>query len=90
MKYLRKASLTSFLRFSQGLSREEAFLRINNILAQEIIYRMNKMKGNKGLFAIKVDLSKAYDKLSWEFIWRIFDEIKLPMHLTNIIMHGGD
>lgn len=36
---------------------------------------MNKTKGKKGYFSIKVDLSGAYDKLSWEYIWRILREI---------------
>lgn len=25
--------------------------------------------------------------MSWEFIWRVLEEIKLPMKMTNIIMH---
>jgi hypothetical protein len=48
---------------------------------------MNRMKGKKGAFAIKVDLTKAYDKLSWEFIWRTLVEIKLPETIINIVMH---
>jgi hypothetical protein len=57
-------------------------------VAQEMIHSMIKMKGRKGFFAIKVDLSKAYDKLSWEFIWRILTELKLPDNIVNIIMHS--
>ncbi|MCH79475.1 putative ribonuclease H protein [Trifolium medium] len=49
---------------------------------------MHKMKGKKGYFAIKVDLSKAYDKLSWEFVWRIMSEMKLPKVIINVIMHS--
>lgn len=48
---------------------------------------MNEMKGKNGFFAIKIDLSKAYDKLSLEFIWRVLEEIKLPMKMTNLIVH---
>jgi hypothetical protein len=46
------------------------------------------MRGNKGTFAIKVDLSKAYDKISWDFIWRILCEIKIPQGMVNVIMHA--
>jgi len=60
----------------------------NIVVAQEMIHSMIKMKGRKGFFAIKVDLSKAYDKLSWEFIWRIFTELKLPNNIVNIIIHS--
>ncbi|GAU43826.1 hypothetical protein TSUD_399190 [Trifolium subterraneum] len=60
----------------------------NIIVAKEMVHNMNRMKGKKGFFAIKVDLSKSYDKLSWEFIWRILTEIKLPNCLLNVIMHS--
>lgn len=40
----------------------------NIIVAQEIGHNIEKTKSKKGCFAIKVDLSKAYDKLSWELI----------------------
>jgi hypothetical protein len=46
------------------------------------------MAGNKCyFFAIKLDLSKVYHKLSWEFIWRILSELKLFDCLVNVIMH---
>ncbi|PNX84361.1 ribonuclease H [Trifolium pratense] len=60
----------------------------NIIVAKEIVHTMNRMKGKKGAFAIKVDLAKAYDKLSWEFIWRVLMEIKFPEALINVIMHA--
>lgn len=60
----------------------------NIIVGQEIMHIMNKIKSKKGLFTIKLDLSKAYDKPSWEFIWRIFEEIELPLKMTNVIMNG--
>jgi len=60
----------------------------NIVVAQEMIHSMIKMKGRKRFFAIKVDLSKAYDKLSWEFIWCILTELKLPDNIVNLIMHS--
>jgi hypothetical protein len=36
----------------------------NIIVAREMMHSMNKMNGKKGAFAIKVDLAKAYDKIS--------------------------
>jgi hypothetical protein len=46
------------------------------------------MKGGIGYFAIKVYLSKAYDKLNWDFLWRILIELQLPDDIINIIMHS--
>jgi hypothetical protein len=60
----------------------------NIVVAKEMIHSMQKMKGKKGYFAIKVDLAKAYDKLGWEFVWRILSEIKLPGDVVNVIMHA--
>jgi hypothetical protein len=60
----------------------------NIIVAKEMAHSLQKMKGRKGAFAIKVDLSKAYDKISWECIWRVLCEINLPTNLVNIIMHA--
>jgi ribonuclease HI len=60
----------------------------NIIVAKEMAHTMHRMKGKKGAFAIKVDLAKAYDKLSWEFIWRVLIEIKFPEVLINVIMHA--
>jgi hypothetical protein len=60
----------------------------NIVVAKEMAHTMHSMMGRKGAFAIKVDLTKAYDKLSWEFIWRMLREIDLPEKLINVIMHS--
>ncbi|CAI8599587.1 unnamed protein product [Vicia faba] len=59
----------------------------NIIIAKEALHTMEKVKGRKGYFAIKVDLSKACDKLSWECIWNVLQEIEIPNHMLNVIMH---
>jgi hypothetical protein len=60
----------------------------NIVVAKEMLHSMHQKQGKKGYFAIKVDLAKAYDKLSWEFIWRVLVEIKFPEVLINVIMHA--
>jgi hypothetical protein len=60
----------------------------NIVVAKEMMHTMNRSRGQKGAFVIKVDLAKAYDKLSWEFIWRTLVEIKLPEKMVNVIMHA--
>lgn len=37
----------------------------NIIIIKEV---MHNMKGRKAYFVFKIDLSKTYDKISWEFI----------------------
>ena len=37
---------------------------------------------------IKIDLEKAYDRIKWEYIEDILDEIKLPPNLRRVIMQS--
>lgn len=60
----------------------------NIIIAKKIMHSMHHKKGKTGYFIIKVDLSKAYGKISWDFIWCVLTEIKLPEVLVNLIMHA--
>lgn len=41
----------------------------NILLAYELIHTFQqKRTGKKGLMAVKLDMSKAYDKVEWDFI----------------------
>lgn len=46
-----------------------------------------KYDEGKSYFAIKFDLSKAYDKLILEIIWRILTNLRLSERMVNVIMH---
>ncbi|KAL5578571.1 hypothetical protein UlMin_020270 [Ulmus minor] len=43
----------------------------NSILLQEAIHSMKKKKDARGWMALKIDLEKAYDWVSWEFVERV-------------------
>lgn len=51
-------------------------------------HSMKKMRRKTGFFAIKVDLSKAYDKHSWHFIRKVLMEVGLPFNMIELIMPG--
>jgi hypothetical protein len=59
----------------------------NIVIAQEMLHTMTRMRTRVGFFVIKVDLSKAYDRLSWEFINRVLTEVNLPAVMINVIMN---
>ncbi|XP_019162021.1 PREDICTED: uncharacterized protein LOC109158590 [Ipomoea nil] len=40
----------------------------NVLVFQEVMHTMRTKRGKTGLMAIKIDLEKAYDRLSWKFI----------------------
>lgn len=60
----------------------------NIIIAQEMIHSLMKAKGKKKNFVIKVDLSKAYDKLHWNFILNVLSKIGIPDQMKNVIMRA--
>lgn len=44
------------------------------------------MRGKQGFFAIKIDLEKAYDRLSWDFIFSTLMETCMDKKLIDVIM----
>ncbi|KAL6125591.1 hypothetical protein ACLB2K_073647 [Fragaria x ananassa] len=58
----------------------------NIMIAQEILHKCKNAKGTKGFMAWKVDLSKAYDRLNWNFIEQVLYEVKIPIQLVKLIM----
>lgn len=61
--------------------------RDNIIVAQEIFHSMRRKKGKKGWMAIKIDLEKAYDRLSWAFIKETLEDIGLPSNFIELVWH---
>lgn len=37
------------------------------VVAKEVIHGISRLKGSRALMAIKLDIQKAYDTLSWSF-----------------------
>lgn len=57
----------------------------DNIAVYQEALHLTK-KGRKGYMMFKIDLEKAYDRLSWNFIRSSLKEIGLSEHWTSIIM----
>ncbi|XP_058771248.1 uncharacterized protein LOC131644704 [Vicia villosa] len=60
----------------------------NIIIAQEMIHTMMKVKGHNSYFVVKVDLSKARDKLNWNFIEQVLVEVGISGRMLNVILHA--
>lgn len=57
----------------------------NAILAQEIIHYMHHSKAKKGIVAYKIDLEKAYDRVSWDIELTLRD-FGFPDGIINLIL----
>ncbi|KAI5334345.1 hypothetical protein L3X38_024478 [Prunus dulcis] len=58
----------------------------NIIVAQEVLHKFRNSKGKKGFITWKIDLSKAYDRLHWDFIYDVLWEIGIRGKLLVLIM----
>jgi hypothetical protein len=63
-------------------------LTINNILvAYETFHTMHScMWGKQGFMAMKLDMSKAYDRVEWRFLEAIMEIMGFESQWINLIM----
>lgn len=61
--------------------------RDNIIVMQEILHSLRSKKKNKtGCMVMKLDLEKAYDRVSWPFLEDTLVEFNFPSNLVKLIM----
>ena len=58
----------------------------NVLIAQELFHALDKKKGRMGFMAVKLDLEKAYDRLEWCFIHKVFQAFHFPPKISKLIM----
>lgn len=58
----------------------------NILVVQEAIHSLKRKKGRNGSFLMKIDLEKAYDRISWEFLKWVLVDFGLPSNLVSLIM----
>ena len=59
----------------------------NTIVAFEVLHRMrNKRRGKKGQMAIKLDISKVYDRVEWAFLQRVMIKLGLDEKWVQLAM----
>ncbi|KAA3489594.1 reverse transcriptase [Gossypium australe] len=60
----------------------------NIIIAQEVIHTMRSKKTGRQWMAIKLDLEKAYNRVSWEFIEISLIAAEIPEKIRKILWNG--
>ncbi|XP_074278485.1 uncharacterized protein LOC141602074 [Silene latifolia] len=59
----------------------------NIVIAQEILHTINhRSYGKMGMIALKADMSKAYDRLNWNFIRGVLSYLNLSGSMVQLIM----
>ncbi|KAL5827063.1 hypothetical protein ACOSQ4_018860 [Xanthoceras sorbifolium] len=57
------------------------------MVAFELLHSIKKQKkGKKGYAAIKLDMSKAYDRVEWGFLTIIIERLGFPSHFRALVM----
>uniref|UniRef100_A0A803QAN7 Reverse transcriptase domain-containing protein n=1 Tax=Cannabis sativa TaxID=3483 RepID=A0A803QAN7_CANSA len=58
----------------------------SSIMAQEVLHNFKRKKGKHGVMAVKTDMSKAYDRLEWNFLLRVLKANGFSEKVCKIIM----
>lgn len=59
----------------------------NALIAMECFHWLKKKKkGRKGMMALKLDMSKAYDRIEWPFVQSVLTAMGFPSKLIRVIM----
>lgn len=78
--------------FPNLISQEQASFIVgrnisNNIIkTQEVIHSMRSQRKGRDWMTIKLDLEKAYDRISWDFIAASLRAVRFPNFLISVIM----
>lgn len=54
-------------------------------MAIECFHWMKKKKGKRGVMALKLDMSKAYNYLEWPFVLVVLTYMGFPASMVNLI-----
>ena len=82
-----KPILSSVISDSQSAFVPDRLITDNTSVAYEMIHRMrNRRKGKVGHMAVKLDVSKAYDRVEWEFLEKIMLRIGFLVQWMNLTM----
>ncbi|XP_057426510.1 uncharacterized protein LOC130719933 [Lotus japonicus] len=59
----------------------------NALIGMEVFHYMKKKKhGKKGWMALKLDMSKAYDRIEWEFLREVLNSMNFPSHFVSLVL----
>ena len=69
-----------FIHPLQGAFVPERLIQDNVLFAHEVFHSLKKKSGSQGWLDIKLDMEKAYDRLEWNFIFKVFEKLGFCEH----------
>ncbi|BFG35644.1 hypothetical protein CerSpe_219180 [Prunus speciosa] len=82
-----KTILPSLISPSQSAFVSGRLISDNSILAAEIIHCLrSRRRGKKGFLALKLDMSKAYDRIEWSFLEQMMKKLGFADQWVSLIM----
>ncbi|XP_074299355.1 uncharacterized protein LOC141630432 [Silene latifolia] len=81
-----KLVISSLVSDSQQAFVPERLMSDGCLVAQEIMHYINKTKrGTNCYAALKLDMHKAFDRVSWQFLMSVLDHFGFPIPWRNLI-----
>ncbi|XP_042939551.1 uncharacterized protein LOC122274591 [Carya illinoinensis] len=81
-----KCILPSLISVNQSAFVPGRLISNNTLIAYEVLHSMqSRMKGRKGFMALKLDMSKAYNRVEWGFVEAVMQKIGFPQHWVHLI-----
>ncbi|KAL0003813.1 hypothetical protein SO802_011374 [Lithocarpus litseifolius] len=83
-----KAVLPQIITENQSAFLSERLITDNILVAFEIMhYLNNKREGKESFMAVKLDMSKAFDRVEWGFIEAVMEKLGFHERWIGLIMH---
>lgn len=82
-----KSVLTKLISWSQSAFIPGRLIIDNIMVAYELLHTMHsRKKGREGCMAIKLDMSKPYDRVEWEFLEAMLVTLGFGAHWVKLLM----
>ena len=82
-----KPHLDKIISPAQSAFIPNKWIAENQVIVQEILHSFKTRKTKPGLMAIKLDLQKAYDRVSWDFIHAVLFHLGSNEVFSNWVLY---